>query len=113
DLNKALSMIKFDQGATMKFTSTGQSRTMNSSYVTKYVIDGLLARVYQHMGDWANAKAAALDVVQNGNFTLISSAGLLGYWAGTTPRADKTETMFEVTSDANNSVSDGTLANIY
>lgn len=113
DLNKAFSMAKFDQGSTMKFASTGQSRTMNSSYLTKYAIEGLLARVYQHMGDWANAKTAALDVLQNGNFTLISSAGLLGYWAGTTPRADKTETMFEVTSDANNSVSDGTLANIY
>jgi starch-binding outer membrane protein, SusD/RagB family len=38
---------------------------------------------------------------------------LEGYWAGTTPRADKVETMFEVTSDANNSVGDGTLANLY
>jgi hypothetical protein len=65
------------------------------------------------MGNWAAAKAAALDVVNNGNYTLTASTGLVGYWAGTTPRTDKVETMFEVTSDANNSVSDGTLANIY
>ncbi len=115
DLTKAFTMAKFDQsaGVPMKFAATGQSRTMNSSYLTKYAIEGLLARVYQHMGDWTNAKAAALDIVQNGGYSLVSSTGLVGYWAGTNPRADKTETMFEVTSDGNNSVSDGTLANLY
>lgn len=112
DLTKALSMIKYDQGATMKFISTGQSRVMNSSFVTKYTIEGLLARVYQHMGDWANAKTVALDVANSG-YSLVNSTGIVGYWAGTTPRTDKVETMFEVTSDANNSVSDGTLANLY
>jgi hypothetical protein len=113
DLNKAYSMVKFDLGTTMKIAVSNQSRVINSSYVTKYAIEGLLARVYQHMGDWANAKTVALDIVQNGKFNLVSSTGLLGYWAGTTPRTDKVETMFEVTSDANNSVSDGTLANLY
>lgn len=114
DLNKAYSMAKYDLGTTMTFLSTGATRAMNTSFVTKYVIDGLLARVYQHMGDWPAAKAAALDVVNNGGYSLIASTGLAGYWAGTTPRtSDRIETMFEVTSDANNSVSDGTLANIY
>jgi hypothetical protein len=113
DLNKALSMAKFDQGASMKFAATGQSRIMNSSFITKYTIEGLLARVYQHMGDWANAKAMALDVAQNSGFSMVASTALVGYWAGTSPRSDKVETMFEVTSDANNSVSDGTLANLY
>ena len=113
DLNKALSMTKFDRGTSMKFIATGQSRLMNSSFVTKYAIEGLLARVYQHMGDWANAKAMALDVAQNSGFTIIPSSGVVGYWAGTSPRTDKVETLFELTSDANNSVSDGTLANLY
>lgn len=113
DLNQAYSLAKYDMGATMTFLSTGGSRVVNSSFVTKYVISGLLARVYQHMGNWAAAKTAALDVVTNGGYSLTSSTGVVGYWAGTTPRTDKVETMFEVTSDANNSVSDGTLANIY
>lgn len=113
DLTMAYSLAQFNQGATMTFISTGQSRNLNSSYVTKYAIDGLLARVYQHMGNWAAARDAVLDIVNNGGFSLVSSTGLPGYWAGTAPRTDKTETMFEVTSDANNSVSDGTLANIY
>src|SRR5258708_10281088 len=113
DLSKALSLIKYDQGTTMKFVLTGGSRVLNSSYVTKYVIEGLQARVYQHMGDWANAKNAALDVVTNGGYALVPAKGLVTYWAGSSPRTDKAETMFEVTNDANNSVSDGTLANIY
>ncbi len=113
DLNKAYGLAKFNQGTNMTFLSTGQSRAVNSSYLTKYAISGLLARVYQNMGDWANAKTAALDVITNGGFSLIASTGLVNYWKGTTPRTDKVETMFEVTSDANNSVGDGTLANLY
>ena len=113
DLTQAYNLAKFNQGTTMTFLSTGQTRSVNSSYLTKYAISGLLARVYQHMGDWANAKTWALDVVNNSGFTLVASTGLVNYWKGATPRTDKVETMFEVTSDANNSVSDGTLANLY
>jgi tetratricopeptide (TPR) repeat protein len=113
DLNKAYSLAKFNQGTTMTFQSTGQSRSVNSSFCSKYAISGLLAKVYQHMGDWTNAKNAALDVVNNGGFSLVPSTGFVNYWKGTTPRTDRVETMFEVTSDANNSVSDGTLANLY
>ena len=113
DLNKALSLVKFDQGKTMTFAVSNQTRAVNTSYITKYAIEGILARVYQHMGDWTNAKNMALDVVQNGGFTLVASTALTGYWAGTTPRSDKAETLFEVTNDANNNVSDGTLANLY
>lgn len=113
DLNKAYTLAKFNQGQVMTFTSTGQTRTVNSSFVSKYVIKGLLAKIYQHMGDWTNARDAALDVVNNGGYSLIASTGLVAYWKGASPRTDKAETMFEVTSDANNSVGDGTLANIY
>ena len=113
DLNMAYSLAKYDMGSTMSFLTTGANRVVNSSYVTKYVISGLLARVYQHMGNWAAAKTAALDVVNNGGYSLTASTALAGYWAGTTPRADKIETMFEVTSDGNNNVIDGTLGNMY
>ena len=113
DLNTAYGLAKFNQGAVMTFPATGKTRALNSSFLSKYAIKGLLARVYQNMGDWANARDAALDVVNNGGFTLVASTALAGYWNGTTPRTDKAETMFEVTSDANNSVADGTLANLY
>ena len=113
DLNTAYTLAKYSQNGTMTFASTGVSRPMNASYITKYAIKSLLARVYQHMGNWTAARDAALDVVTNAGNTLVESSGLVGYWAGTVTRADKAETIFEVTSDANNSVSDGTLANIY
>lgn len=112
DLNKALSLAKFNQGATMTFASS-KTRTLNSSFMTKYAVQALAARVYQNMGDWANAKTAALDVINNSGFTLVPASGLVAYWKGTNPITSKTETLFEVTSDANNSVSDGTLANLY
>ncbi|GAC1604733.1 MAG: RagB/SusD family nutrient uptake outer membrane protein [Chitinophagaceae bacterium] len=113
DLNKAYSLAKFNQGTVMTFSATGKTRAVNSSFLSKYAIKAILARVYQSMGDWTNARDAALDVVNNGGFTLVASSALVGYWNGTSPRNDKAETMFEVTSDANNSVGDGTLANLY
>jgi hypothetical protein len=113
DLNTAYSLAKFAQNDAMTFPSTGVTRSVNASYISKYVIKALLARVYQHMNNWTAARDAALEVVNNAGNSLIESAGLAGYWAGTVTRPDKVETMFEITSDANNSVSDGTLANIF
>jgi hypothetical protein len=113
DLTTAASMVKYTINNSMIFNSTGSTRTLNSSYITKYAISALLARVYQHMGDWANAKTAALDVVNNGGFTLTASTGLSGYWANANPRADKVETIFEVTSDANNNQGSDRLAGIF
>jgi hypothetical protein len=118
DLNKAFSLAKFNQGDQMNFLTnsgavSGKSRVVNSSFMSKYAIEVLLARVYQNKGDWTNAKNAANDVIVNSGFSLIPASGLIAYWKGATPLTSKTETMFEVTSDANNSVSDGTLANLY
>ncbi|MES2005628.1 MAG: RagB/SusD family nutrient uptake outer membrane protein [Bacteroidota bacterium] len=113
DLTTAASMVKYTINNTMTFNSTGGTRTLNSSYVTKYAISALLARVYQSMGDWANAKTAALDVVNNGGFSLTASNGLSAYWANANPRTDKLETIFEITMDANNNTGSDRLAGIY
>ncbi len=113
DLTKAVSLSKFTQGDVMTFTSTGGKRTVNSSFISKFAIKAILARVYQNMGDWANAQTNALDVINNSGFSLVTSANVLNYWKGTDPITTKTETLFEVTSDQNNAVSDGTLSAIY
>ena len=113
DLTKAMSLAKNNQGESMTFTATNKTRAVNSSFMSKYAIKLLAARVYQHMGDWANAKLYANDVITNSGFSLVAASSLISYWQGAAPLTSKTETMFEVTSDANNSVSDGTLANIY
>jgi starch-binding outer membrane protein, SusD/RagB family len=114
DLTKAYSMAKYNQGQSMSITGPPIStRIINSSFIGKYAIRALMARVYQHMGDWTNARDAALDVINNSGFTLVSNAGFVAYWKGANPITSKVETLFEVTSDANNSVADGTLAYLY
>ena len=98
DLNQAYSLMT-------QFT--------NSTQFSKYAAKALLAKVYLTMGDMGNAKTAALDVINNSGFTVVSAAGYVTYWAGLLPRTDKLETLFEVSSDATaNSGFDG-LANIY
>lgn len=114
DLTKAYSMAKFNQGSSMSISGPPiTTRAMNSSFITKYTIRAIMARVYQFMGDWANAKDAALDVINNSGFSLVTPANFVSYWKGANPISTKTETLFEVTSDANNSVADGTLAYLY
>jgi len=113
DLDSALLLSKYKQTETMSFVSTGVKRAMNYTFVTRYVIEALQARVYQHMGNWQAAHDKAQDIVDNGGYTMVAAAGLVGYWQNAGISNDKIETMFEVTSDANNNVSDGTLANIY
>lgn len=113
DLTKAAGMIKYTINNSMTFNSTGYTRTINTSFISKYAISALLARVYQNMGDWTNAKTAALDVVNNGGFTLTASNGLSAYWANANPRTDKVETIFEVTSDANNNTGGLRLGGLY
>ncbi len=113
DLTAAAGMVKYSINGSMTFNSTGSTRVLNSSFITKYAISALLARVYQHMGDWANAKTVALDVVNNGGFSLTASGGLGAYWATANPRTDKVETIFEVTSDANGNTGSTRLAGLY
>ena len=78
------------------------STTKNSSYVTKYVARALQARVALFKGDYANAKTYALDVVNNGGYTLTSAANYVNYWKNPAPVSSKVETIFEVASDAVN-----------
>ena len=85
----------------------------NSSYVTKYVAEALLAKVYLYEADYANALKSAQDVIANGGYTLAQPANLNAYWANPTPRADKLETIFEVSVDGVANVGFDALANMY
>ncbi|MBV9986483.1 MAG: RagB/SusD family nutrient uptake outer membrane protein [Chitinophagaceae bacterium] len=85
----------------------------NSTQFSKYAARGLQAKVYLYMNDKANAKTAALDVINNGGFTLVTTSNFSTYWNGTLPRTDKLETLMEVSADAiANNGFDG-LPNIY
>jgi len=81
----------------------------SSITLSKYAIEGLLARVYLYMGDNANAKAAALDVINNSGFTMVNTATAYGsFWSTAGEQKNKSEVMFEVdvTSENNNGPDD-------
>ena len=85
----------------------------NSTQFSKYAARGLQAKVYLTMGDKANAKTAALDVINSGGFTVVTAAADSAYWAFLTPRTDKVETLFEVSSNSTANNGFDALANIY
>ncbi|HSV09665.1 MAG TPA: RagB/SusD family nutrient uptake outer membrane protein [Hanamia sp.] len=80
----------------------------NSVRLSKYSIEGLLARAYFYMGDYVNAKAAALDVINNSGFTLVNTAtAYKAFWSNPGIQTNQSEVMFEVDVDAvNNNSSD-------
>lgn len=98
DLNKAYTLMT-------KYT--------NSSQFSKYAAKALQAKVYLTMGDKANAKTAALDVINNGGFTSITAANHASYWANSAVRTDKLETLFEVSSDAVGNLAFDALSYLY
>jgi hypothetical protein len=98
DLNQAYTLMT-------KFT--------NSSQFSKYAAKALQAKVYITMGDKANAKTAALDVITNSGFTAVTAAAHAGYWAGVSFRTDKVETLFELSFDAVANNAFDALAYIY
>ena len=85
----------------------------NSSYVIKYVVRALQSRVALFKGDWNAAKTAALDVVNNGGYTLATAANLFNYWKNPAPVSNKLETIFEITNDAVNNNGTNALAYFY
>jgi len=93
--------------------TTLMTKFTNSSQFSKFAARALQAKVYLAMGDMANAKTAALDVITNSGFTAVSSAAHAGYWAGVAPRTDKVETLFELSFDAVANNAFDALAYIY
>lgn len=98
DLNKAYSLM---------------TQYTNSSQFSKYAAKALQAKIYLNMGDKANAKTAALDVINNGGFTAITAANHAAYWANSAIRTDKLETLMEVSSDAVANLSFDALSYLY
>lgn len=113
DLTQAYALMSFNQGEAVEISSTGNARVLTSEYFTKYAAMGLLAKVYLHMGEWAKAKDAALDVVNNSGFILVSANDYVDYWNNPGTQTDQVETLFEVSSDASANLSSNSLSNFY
>ena len=92
---------------------TLMTKFTNSTQFSKYAARALQAKVYLSMGDKTNAKTAAVDVITNSGFTVVSAANYSTYWSGLLPRTDKVETLFEVSSNSTASNGFDCLANIY
>jgi hypothetical protein len=85
----------------------------SSVRLSKYAIEGLLAKVYLYMGDNPNAKTAAVDVINNSGFTLVTPGSYAAYWSNPAARKDKMETLFEVDADVVNNNGFDDLGAIY
>ncbi|MDE3236912.1 MAG: RagB/SusD family nutrient uptake outer membrane protein [Bacteroidota bacterium] len=92
---------------------TNMTMYTNSGQFSKYAAKALQAKVYLYMGDNANAKTAALDVINNSGFSLVTTSNFASYWGNGATRTDKLETLFEVSSDGINNNGFDALTNIY
>lgn len=86
---------------------------ISSVRLSKYAIEAILAKVYLYMGDNADAKTAAVDVINNGGFQLLTPATYDAYWGDPSIRMDKLETLFEVDADVINNNGFDDLGGIY
>jgi starch-binding outer membrane protein, SusD/RagB family len=84
-----------------------------SEYLSKFAAKAIEARAYLYMGDYPNAQAAALLVVQSSTYTLTDAGSLLAYWANPAPVSDGTETIFELAQTTANNNGFDELASIY
>lgn len=87
DLDSAYSLM----GASSKM------HVNTSNFLSKYAAKALQARAYLFMGQNAKAQTAALDVINNGGYTLAADNNAYqNYWNGTAGRTDKLESIFEI-----------------
>ena len=76
--------------------TTTTLHSVNSNYLSKYAAKAIESRAYLYKGDYANARDAALIVVNNGGYSLAASTGYLAYWANPSAVTTKVETIFEL-----------------
>jgi starch-binding outer membrane protein, SusD/RagB family len=86
---------------------------VNSVFLSKYAIEGLLARVYMYMGDYNDALNSAVDVINGSPFTLVQPGAFKAFWADPNIHTDAVEVMFEIDCDAINNNGFDDLGGIY
>lgn len=86
---------------------------VNSVFLSRYAIEGLLARVYMYMGDYNDAETTAADVINSSPFTLVQPGAFKAFWADPNVHTDAVEVMFEIDCDAINNNGFDDLGGIY
>jgi hypothetical protein len=85
----------------------------SSITISKWSVEGLLAKVHLYMGNNPAAKTAAMDVIGNGGFTLVPAAGYTAFWGNAAAQTNKVETLFEVDADGVNNNGYEDIAGLY
>jgi hypothetical protein len=86
---------------------------VNSVFLSRYSIEGLLSRVYMYMGDYTDALNSSVDVINGGPFQLVQPAAFKAFWADPNVHTDAVEVMFEIDCDAINNNGFDDLGGIY
>jgi len=95
-------------------TTTTPLHATNSDYIAKYAAKAIESRAYLYEGDYTNARDAALLVVQNGGYTLTTTASAFtAFWASPIATATKLETIFELNQNASSNLGNTGLDAIY
>jgi hypothetical protein len=86
----------------------------NSVTLSKYSIEALLARTYLYMGDNTDANALAVDVINNGGFSLVGTAAAYAtFWHTAAIQTNQQEVLFEINEDATNNLGTNDLGAMY
>ncbi|MDB5118555.1 MAG: RagB/SusD protein [Mucilaginibacter sp.] len=73
----------------------------SSDYIAKYAAKAIESRAYLYKGDYTNALAAAMLVINNGGYTLSQTASAFtSFWANPAATTTKLETIFELNQNA-------------
>lgn len=89
------------------------SATNKSTAFSLAAAKGLKAKILFYKGDYTGARDLAKDVIDNGGYSLVTSAAYNAYWSNPNSRTDKVETLFEVSADPLNNNNFDALARIY
>jgi hypothetical protein len=100
DLDSAAQMIVSDHG-TARFSQVAAL--------------GIAARVSLYRADYDKAFALSQQIIEAGQYTLLSRADFISYWASAKPHAsgEKQETLFEVSADELSNAGSDELAYMY
>lgn len=103
-----------DSAYTIMPTTNTTLHAISSNYIAKYAAKAIEARAYLYKGDYANARDAALLVVNSGGYKLAQNASdFTAFWASPAATTTKLEKIFELNENASNNLGNTGLDAIF
>jgi starch-binding outer membrane protein, SusD/RagB family len=85
----------------------------NSTHISYFAMEAILAKAYLYEGLNVEAKAAAVDVINMSGFTLVTPNAYNAFWQNSAVQTDAVEVMFEIDESINNNAGLYNLDDIY